>query len=66
MVYFRFVQWQIQSFPQVGANFQKPIILHLFCRELHENERIGPEGPPHRFSKKLDLRLCTENYHGIW
>ena len=34
------IQWRIQDFPEGGANSESPIILQIFCRKLHENERI--------------------------
>ena len=47
-------QWRIQDFPEGGAPTPKSaIILHIFCRKLHENERIWTPGgarvlaPPH-------------------
>ena len=34
------LQWRIQDFPQGGANSQKCYYSSIFCRKLHENERI--------------------------
>ena len=48
-------QWRMQDFPEGGAPTPKStIILQIFCRKLHENEKIwtpgrhvpGPLPPP--------------------
>ena len=44
-------QWRIQDFPRGGggANSQKCYYFSIFCRKLHENERIWtPGGRPWR------------------
>ena len=39
------MQWRIQDFPQGGgANSQKCYYFSIFCRKLHENERIWTPG----------------------
>ena len=38
-LYYHF-QWRIQDFPRGGANSQKCYYFSIFCRKLHENERI--------------------------
>ena len=38
------IQWRIQDFPRGGANSQKCYYFSIFCRKLHENERIWTPG----------------------
>ena len=49
-------QWRIQDFPQGGgANSQKCYYFSIFCRKLHENERIWtPRGGARPWRPPLD------------
>ena len=35
-----YCQWRIQDFPEGGSNSQSGIILQIYCRKPHENEKI--------------------------
>ena len=52
-------QWRIQDFPEEGAPTPKSAItLHIFCRKLHENERIWtPLDPPMQHNVSLILSV---------
>ena len=54
-------QWRIQDFPEGAAPTPKSaIIFQIFCRKLHENERIWTRGGARPWRP---LGSANENLH---
>ena len=40
------MQWRIQDFPRGAPTSKSAIFFQIFCRKMHENERIWIPGTP--------------------
>ena len=58
------LQWRIQDFPEGNATTPKSYYFQIFCRKLHENERIWTPGGVHGAPLRSANDLLRVNSHG--